>query len=503
MNGFTAVWRFENFSYYWQKEDGAEINSPEFQVNAIPGARWKLKLFGTIHGFRMEDSIGLCLQRAEVDDGPDCLVLDIEIAFLVSGRSLVHTAERFLTNFRKRDSSDVVYAMKDDVLCLMREAFLPQDVLTVRCRMWELDSPVMEEEQCLARTIIGIERAFFVGTIENANSLVPGLKTVVHINSASTDKLSFSMTIRLTDEGKFAAEITVHYQFIKLFTAKVMILDSFRNWKLCGQSVDWKKSGEVCEFPLTVLFETLVSDKRLYLPKGVMTLKCEVAFSTEAEPDRIETIDYGFDVCHSMQWKASNVENANSLQSIARDSESSGTLKSDLIALYKDRTLCDAKLCTENETFLAHKAVLCARSPVFKTMFTSDMREKTDECVNIPDLEDDTVRRMLHFLYTDTIEDLQWEDAKDLYFAADKYEIFSLKQKCSSFLKHNLQTSNCCDLLLLADMHNDADLKTFVLDHIVIQNQQVFLSPEWETFMKDHIRLAAEAYSMYFKYGKT
>ncbi|CAL1293286.1 unnamed protein product [Larinioides sclopetarius] len=503
MNGFTAVWRFENFSYYWQKEDSAEINSPEFRVNAIPGARWILKLFGTTHGFRMEDSIGLCLQRSEVDDGPDCLVLDIELSFLVLGRSLVYTAERFLNNFRKGDNSDAIFAMKDEVLGLMREAFLPQDVLTVRCRMWELDSPVMEEEQCLARTIIGIERAFFVGTVENANSLVPGLKTAVHINSSSTDKLSFSMNIRLTDEGKFAVEIPVHYQLIKLFTAKLMILDSFGNWQFCGQSVDWKKSGEVCEFPLTVLFETLISDKRQYLSKDAMMLKCEVAFDTKEEPERIETIDYGFDLCHSIQWMSSNVENSNSLQGIARVPEFSGTLKSDLIALFKEGTLCDAKLCTENETFLAHKAVLCARSPVFKRMFTSDMREKTDECVNIPDLDDDTVRRMLHFLYTDTIEDLQWEGAKDLYFAADKYEIFSLKQKCASFLKHNLQTSNCCDLLLLADMHNDSDLKTFVLDHIIIQNQQIFLSPEWEIFIKDHINLAAEAYSMYFKCRKT
>ncbi|KAF8770886.1 TD and POZ domain-containing protein 5 [Argiope bruennichi] len=503
MNGFTVVWRFENFSYYWQKEDGAEINSPEFQVNAITGTKWKLKLFGTTHGFRMEDSIGLCLQREEMDGGPDCLVLDLELAFIISGRSLVYTSERFLNNFRKGDNSDAVYAMKDDVLSQMREAFLPQDVLTVRCRMWELDSPVMEEEQCLVRTIIGIERAFFLGTVENANCLVPGLKKVVHVSSSSTDKLSFFMTIRLTDEGKFFVEIPLRCEYLKLFTAKVMILDNFGNWRLCGQSVDWKKSGQTCEFPLNVLFETLVSDKRLYLPKGAMTLKCEISFSVVADPDRVETVDYGFDMCQNIQWMASNNENSNSLHIIPRELEFPGTLKSDLVALYKEGALCDAKLCTETEMFLAHKTVLCARSPVFKTMFTSDMRERADECVNIPDLDDDTVRKMLHFLYTDTLEDLQWDGAKNLYFAADKYGIVSLKQKCSSFLKHNLQTSNCCDLLLLADMHNDADLKAFVLDYIVLQDQQVFLSSEWEMFMKNHVHLAAEAYTMYFKFGKT
>ncbi|GBN22025.1 hypothetical protein AVEN_211335-1 [Araneus ventricosus] len=53
--------------------------------------------------------------------------------------------------------------------------------------------------------------------------------------------------------------------------------------------------------------------------------------------------------------------------------------------------------------------VLSARSSVFKSMFTPDMREKTTDCVIIEDLEADTVRWMLVCLYSDNLDDLDWK----------------------------------------------------------------------------------------------
>ncbi|GFT56853.1 hypothetical protein TNCV_2522521 [Trichonephila clavipes] len=97
---------------------------------------------------------------------------------------------------------------------------------------------------------------------------------------------------------------------------------------------------------------------------------------------------------------------------------------------------------------------------------------------------------MLLYIYTATVPDLQWDTACDLYTAADKYEILSLKSKCSSFLKDNLSQGNACNLLILADEHQDQDLISAIQDYILI-HRGIFNTKEWELFMKTNLQLAA------------
>ncbi|GIY31811.1 TD and POZ domain-containing protein 4 [Caerostris extrusa] len=160
------------------------------------------------------------------------------------------------------------------------------------------------------------------------------------------------------------------------------------------------------------------------------------------------------------------------------------SLKSDLNTMFRDRILCDIKLQTPTETFQAHKNILSARSPVFRAMFTSDMMEKIKDCVDIPDMEADTMHRLLVYVYTNKLEDNQWKNVTDLYEAADKYEIISLKDECSSVLKISLCPANACAILILADLHSDADLKTFVQEYILRNSKAIICSNEWENMIK-------------------
>ncbi|GIX80219.1 TD and POZ domain-containing protein 1 [Caerostris extrusa] len=104
-----------------------------------------------------------------------------------------------------------------------------------------------------------------------------------------------------------------------------------------------------------------------------------------------------------------------------------------------------------------------------------------------------TMRRMLQYTYTDVLEDLQLENASQLYEAADKYQILSLKHKCSSFLKLNLDAANACDVLQLSDLHHDEQLKkprkltdaakprSFAKTHIIVG---AFLMSAIRSYMK-------------------
>ena len=66
----------------------------------------------------------------------------------------------------------------------------------------------------------------------------------------------------------------------------------------------------------------------------------------------------------------------------------------------------DVRFHVSGESFAAHKAILAARSPVFKAEFFGDMDETSSEYVVIEDMEAVVFKSMLHFIYTDMAPEL-------------------------------------------------------------------------------------------------
>jgi speckle-type POZ protein len=58
------------------------------------------------------------------------------------------------------------------------------------------------------------------------------------------------------------------------------------------------------------------------------------------------------------------------------------------------------------ETFAAHWLVLTARAPVFMSQLFGQMKENTTSHVRIDDIEPRVFRAMLHFIYTDSLPDM-------------------------------------------------------------------------------------------------
>ncbi|CAL1275380.1 unnamed protein product [Larinioides sclopetarius] len=46
-------------------------------------------------------------------------------------------------------------------------------------------------------------------------------------------------------------------------------------------------------------------------------------------------------------------------------------------------------------------------------MIRGDMREKTSECIEIPDLDEETMRELLSYIYSDRVGVLDWQCATD------------------------------------------------------------------------------------------
>jgi hypothetical protein len=123
----------------------------------------------------------------------------------------------------------------------------------------------------------------------------------------------------------------------------------------------------------------------------------------------------------------------------------------DFKRMFHEEFLCDIKIQTNDGViFNAHKAILVARSPVCLKMLTSNMKEAATNTVEVDDFDSTTMRELLRFIYCGEVQYLN-ENAKDLIYAAEKYEVKHLKEICIEELAANVSEENVIETLIIAD----------------------------------------------------
>ncbi|KAL1763418.1 speckle-type POZ protein, partial [Sigmodon hispidus] len=158
------------------------------------------------------------------------------------------------------------------------------------------------------------------------------------------------------------------------------------------------------------------------------------------------------------------------------------TLADELGELQENGSFADCCLVVAGQEFRAHKAILAARSPVFKAMFEHDMEERRKNRVEIHDLEPQVFRAMMDFIYTGKVPNLH-SMADAVLFAADKYCLEVLKVMCEDALCRDLSVDNAAHTLFLADLHSAGHLKTQTLDFIAAHASEVFETSGWKTMV--------------------
>ncbi|GFU42630.1 BTB and MATH domain-containing protein 43 [Nephila pilipes] len=497
---FTFVWRIENF-IYCSHEGRLVLISPEFFPNAMRGTRWTLRLITSLFAsdvFRTDCSdeyIACYLHRQSVDEGPENFTLNFEIAFLAWNGTILEssTVKEGEVYFKKNSQSINILIVKESEIFKEKIGiYIPQGNVTVRCRMWKhKKNDLTVRVSAVSR--LCIEHVSFIQRFKKfSNSASSPVETFrIHPRNREMPMLLVSIMIKneSCSEGRIAIEmIVVERRDLHAFICKIFLLDKIGN-KIQIGIVDTRYdlyNKTVLNAFLIFSKEQVIERKNEYLPNDVLSLKYEFCFASGVLFREIVQTEYDF---HLISKVASTQD----------DFVISRTLSSDLISLYNNKTLCNVILETETKTFSAHEIVLCARSPVFKSMLTGGLKEAESKHIEIKDLEDETVDKMLYFLYTDSLQDLQWDTALNLYYAADKYDIQLLKVKCVSFLKSELSTSNASQVLILADMHRDSFLKSAALDYILLHDQEIFGSNAWEDLSKSNPQLLVE--TMLLKYS--
>lgn len=133
----------------------------------------------------------------------------------------------------------------------------------------------------------------------------------------------------------------------------------------------------------------------------------------------------------------------------------------------------DVSFCVKGETFHAHRAILAARSPVFKAELFGPMAEATMACVTLHEIEPVVFKTLLRFVYTDSLPvDTELGDSvtdmvKHLLAAADRYALDRLKLACAQKLWEGVSADTVADALACAEIYNCQELKSRCIDFVV------------------------------------
>lgn len=115
----------------------------------------------------------------------------------------------------------------------------------------------------------------------------------------------------------------------------------------------------------------------------------------------------------------------------------------------------------------AHRAILAARSPVFRSMFSHDLKEKELSTIDICDMSIDACHAFLNYIYGNIGQEEFMNHRLALLRAADKYDISDLKDVCHESLLEDIDTTNVLDRLQNASLYQLPRLKTSCMRYLV------------------------------------
>ncbi|GBN94123.1 hypothetical protein AVEN_89698-1 [Araneus ventricosus] len=504
---FTFIWKLENASFCWPKER-APLESPPFEVEEMGETKWKLRLLPKCG--KKQDYVGLVLHRLFDSGGSDKVEIDFELTFLAPDGTDLESVRKMKQTFSKKHFvGSFSFVKNDDVFRRKKSTYLPRDTLTVCGRIWKSGGEFSEHAQCVARTVIGIEKILYTLNVENFSTVAPYRRDSHDIQSKNKKTL-LSLDIILNRDEEIHFVINRKNREIKYSMLEIFLLNASKNDTVkCFQGEFWfHDHNQRREFKIFHTKKMLMEKKSGFLSNDILSLRCKCALSFGIVREEIER-----QFPHYSAFEDSELNNRfsdkkdvlsvsksvlkESLKQILNPENTSFLYRYNLIeslqSTVNSSSFSDLELRTRLKTYPAHKFILGARSPA---MFS---KKKIDDCINMEGFEDGAVFRMLQYIYSGEIKELNWVSASELYGAAEKFQILALKDECSSYMKKHLHRSNVCEALILADLHRDGDLKECVQNFISRHRKDIMSSKEWEQLMERNPKLAANTMCKMFK----
>ncbi|PIN01459.1 Ankyrin repeat protein [Handroanthus impetiginosus] len=157
--------------------------------------------------------------------------------------------------------------------------------------------------------------------------------------------------------------------------------------------------------------------------------------------------------------------------------------------------LADVCVRVENKIFRCHQVVLASRSEYFKARLSrmKDFLEGRDSlpdhilpCLEEHDLSEEAFQKMIEYMYTDGLTDLDPDQAEEMFDAASRYLLFPLKRAVADALLPQLEMvspAELCHWLLLSDMYGVSKIREYCLDLIACNFETFAETPQFRAML--------------------
>jgi len=137
-----------------------------------------------------------------------------------------------------------------------------------------------------------------------------------------------------------------------------------------------------------------------------------------------------------------------------------------LKTLLKDTQFSDVSFQVGNCTLTAHRNILSARCDYFRAMFQNGMKEAGQQIINIKNIDADTFRQVLEFLYVGRIQ-VDSSNIVSLASAAQLFQLDDLRVLICQHFNSVVTIDNVIHLLVATEMDKEMkDLcKKYILEH--------------------------------------
>merc|ERR1712098_360644 len=165
-------------------------------------------------------------------------------------------------------------------------------------------------------------------------------------------------------------------------------------------------------------------------------------------------------------------------------------LAHDVEKLFLSKEHSDVIIRCGDKVYDCHKIILTSRSPVFKMMLESNMKEKITGDIVIKNMDHEVLEDLLQYMYSGVAPNIDGH-TQELFAAADQYQLDKLKELCEMKLCSRLDVNNCINLLILSDLHSASSLKAAALEYMS-KNVHKMNPSEWTESLIAHPALIAE-----------
>uniref|UniRef100_A0A0K0FQ12 Speckle-type POZ protein-like (inferred by orthology to a human protein) n=1 Tax=Strongyloides venezuelensis TaxID=75913 RepID=A0A0K0FQ12_STRVS len=479
---FKYKYIIENFSLRPEKT-GEYLISPTFKIGSKELSEWCLHIYPNGDEEESKDYVSVYLELLK----PNAAIIKYRFSILNEKgeeKNILDCADTGEFNYIVESYSwRLTKFVKKNFLLDRSNGLLINDKLTILCVVEIIELKSENHENSIPYDVFytnqrDVNNFKYKYTIENF-SLRPekiGKKIILPaFVVGSKERSEWRLHIYPNGENGNSKEyVSVFLILLKPDKAKIKFRFSILNDKKEKKNVkfvtEWENiiKDRGLGFSQFVKRDFLLNESNGLLTNNKLTIQCE------AEITDLKSENHG-----NLEIVESNTENRSNPETSMNISKPHSKLSLDYGNLYDSSLLYDCIIKAEDREIKAHKAILAARSPAFHEIFTKTSDNSQTNIIEIKDFNVEVVEKMLIYIYTDKVSDIQ-NMANQIFEIANIYKLDRLKSISEQAMCESLTADNVLKRFALSDKYPTERLKECCEELILKNMNHLKETKEWE-----------------------